>query len=140
MSALRELLERYADALNNELWDDLQQLYAEQFVLLAPGSARCVANDASFRAMAQQAGASYRGVGLRSIALKTYSEEALDENFALLRAAWAARDAEGQEKLTIDYTYIVQQGAGGPKIAVAIGHNEYERLQEHGLEAAETPA
>ena len=109
--------------------------FADCFVAASPQGVSCGKNDDVFRAQIPQGYAFYRGIGVRSMTVSSFSTSQLDARHWGVRVGWSAAYDTGERTGSVGFEviYFVQMTGAGPKIFAYITGDEERELRRLGL-------
>lgn len=134
MSDIERFFEDYARALVSLDPDEITQAYADDFLAAGPGFLAPAKNDADFRTNILRGAEFYRGLQATDANVVFLEEHGLDELHALAKVRWSFRREDGSEIVATDFSYVIREIDGVPKIVMFISHQDEQALfRERGL-------
>ena len=140
-TAVRTLFDRYEAFFNRSLAgdfdpDEVDRLYASEFIDASPAGVMTGKNDESLRKAMLDGYEAYRKMGTRHMRLRGLRITPVDEHHCVAHAAWTAtyaRDDLPETAIDFDVHYLVQTLNGEPKVFGWMAGDEQAMLKEHGI-------
>lgn len=141
-TSIRKLFERYERFFKKSLggdidMDEVESLYATDFIASSPAGVMTGKNDDQFRQAMAQGYARYRAMGTREMRIRDVGISPMDEHHCVAHVAWTATYAreDHADDMTIDFDvhYLVRKLDGEPRIFGWVSGDEQALLKKHGI-------
>jgi hypothetical protein len=141
MKVLDELFARYQAVLASRDAQGVADCYAKRFLHVTRRdklfSNVWRNNDADFRHMLVRAGQWYADLGARRFELGAMSIDQLPQSHLLVRVPWRVLDAEGEQLVAYEVTFMVRVRGDHAEIVGLVPHNERRHLLDRGFACRE---